>query len=58
MAGGGGGCVPSAWGPQKIIRAFHQYERLPGQRVRERAAADDVHAVSYTHLTLPTILRV
>ena len=33
-------------------------DRLPSKELRERLGVDDIASVSYTHLTLPTILRV
>ena len=33
-------------------------DRVPSKELRERLGIDDIIPVSYTHLTLPTILRV
>ena len=46
---------------KKIINAYKSYEHLAGYRAPEfttNASEFHVTPVSYTHLTLPTILRV
>ena len=43
-----------------LARLIDQFERLPGigPRTAQRLALHLLNPVSYTHLTLPTILRV
>ena len=48
---------PFNWGPARTIGEAHSYIRSHWDNC-ENGAVIDVESVSYTHLTLPTILRV